>query len=332
MLTSLTNNQLSKGGTISFRQGFYAETTAWNLNGHSGYVISGAGNSGFGENPAGTQANGAGTLLVAKTTGMALIESAASPGWAPLGQTNGTVPVARTTIENMGLNGNGIAAFGINFASNEVGFADDVFQNLIFGCTENGPCFTTTPLNMDGLEDAFVSYVDIYNTCCSAVTTPDMHWKVPLGNIEIADSMFADYSISLNAQVISIIRTTLNGITLLAPQPTVQVLSVQLTSDYLNNLAGGFILNGNTVGSINIQAGTVRLGTVNTVTGGVLITGPGTVFTWSTCAASWQFDATSTYTSGAPTIGNPISCGNNHKFSGTPPVGFPFTPNGNNVF
>ena len=340
LLTTSVIPAMTSGGTISLRAGLFNVVTTIIIANQCGnlcelnMVIQGAGPGSWSfslTNP--TQFNG--TLLIAKTAGMTMLESTSSVGSVTCTAAAGCTGAPRirgVTIENLGLCSCSKAAIGINFAMAEVA-ALNRFVNLRLGGIINtaNSGFTTAAMILDGGEDTLVSSVffDGDGTPTTDGTNVlDLQWNAPLGNIQIIGSFFGGKtSLSWSAQTTTITGGTVTTLFHITDAGNPFQEALYLNGVYMGNPRAGAYgpgtiqLNGKTITTMRFASDFITTSSAQT-----FFSGTGTVDTYSFSGCTFQFVAgASLWNPGGATLTNARSNTDNWVSGGTTPTGFPFT-------
>lgn len=358
MFNSLRSSTPDKGFTLNLRAGYYAAVTTAIFNTACGNTnlcdtaISLTGTYGGVAEPGWTLGNG--TVIVAKTASMTMIE--AGP-WSPTvscgnsgcGATDcsGTFcpEISGNLIQNLMLNPNGLANVGIDFRMRETS-TNNRFLNIYTGTNIPKGGFKTVAMVLDGNEDSLVDngYFAGSGPGNSGANLVDLQWQVPLGNINIIHTLFGgNLSLTAWAQIISVTQSTINNLKILGTCAVCGTI-LDLTDDYLANGIGtpGIIqLNGQTIDVLHISGDTVGLS--STIS---LFSGTGTVknalYAWN----EWSWGAGTNWNPGGATLTHQVSDaavpptsgatspGTNHVRLGTAVqiTNFPFTIDANGNF
>jgi len=331
------------GGVIHFRaQQFSIVTTITILGNIPGTL--GTGNTAYGVNliiegsgSGGTAFNRGsgvnGTLLVAKTVGMTMMQtstSSSSVTCTPASGCTGAPSMSGFQLRDLGFDGNCKAAIGFDGRMHETAILNR-YTNLSFGSGCGTTTFTTA-LILDGEEDTYVDRLafDGAGTLGTGGAATDLQWQSLLGNVNVLNSFFGgQVNLLLSAQNVEIQASTLGSIKILQTAAATTGTVIHLSGNYLANIIGAGIiqLNGNTASVIRFDGNAIR--TTSTIP---LYAGAGTVQNAGFSGNTWAFGASSNWNAGGATLTKQVTAGDNHVVTGSAPTNFPFTIDGNGNF
>jgi len=328
---------LHRAGSVYMRGGYFSEVTSIIMsNGTPCYngaiVIQCSGFSLYGSGQGGTIPSSANaTMIVAKTSGMTMIKSTATPA-------SNAPSIWGTTLSNFQLVANNLATTGINLQMSEAGGSHNRIERITITefQSQQPNCVGgfTTGIIFDGSEDSVIDGVQISGDGqtgaghCSA--TVGIQWLDANGNVNIQNTLSnAATDLVTQAQTVSLVSDTIssikiNGLTRM----------VSIVNSYLCNTAPSALtrikLNGQTVENLEITGSCVELD--STVQN--FYSGTGTVSVFSSNSCDWNFPSgTNVWNSGGATLTKQVTNGANHVHTNTnPATGFPFTVDGNGNF
>jgi hypothetical protein len=310
---------MTGGGTINVRQGIFAAVTpaifSTTTQSFFSCGITLSGTTGQGSNIGGASPVN-GTVLVAKTNSMAVIEDTPTPGSSAPSLIG--CKIQDITCQLTGVT-NGVC---VDFRMHETR-TDNKFLHIGVDCQSATNCAAGTGLNIDGNEDSQVVDYNgggLYGTS----TSEDIHWFDVSGNVIIEDSAFT--IAFLGGQTVSITGSTISQLNI-----GTTTLSLSFVNDYLGNapavgLGGRVNLNAQTTYSLIFTG--CYISTTSTIP---MFVSAGTIKNTTFNSNSWAFGASSVWNSGG-TLTKQNTNGGNSVQSGTAPTGFPFSIDGNGNF
>ena len=344
-LWGCVETNMANGGQITLSQGFFSAVTpvviASNCNAAPAGKVCDAGitvlgsafSSGNNQSPSNGKLNG--TQIVAKTSGMTVMElttNSPSVTCSILGCTGGPI-VRNVLVGYLTINCNGFTnAIGMNMATSE-GSVHNNFEYVMFHAPGTGNTGCATNLINNGDEDGWVHNCIFENGNAISFggrAAIDLLWEVPQGNVNVVHSEFGgNINLEAWAQTIELVSSTLNSVKIMGTGPSGSGELLVFAESYLGNNQGSGIvqLNGFTVSVVQFDSDFIDLSSTQP-----LWVGSGTVTNWGVLGSTFKFESGALYSTGAPTITKSNTAGSNHVSNDSTPAGFPFTPDGNGNF
>lgn len=340
LINSITNaknpNTNGYGGLIQLGDGYFAEVTTIDMNPLCLSACYGTWNLfGAGMGVAyGPPVNG--TVIVAKTNGMTMIECTATPG-----------PTANTlqgeTFEHFGLEGNSLASVGIDCRGSEPGFFATHIERVRIRDGGHNPPLTFTGMKMDGNEDSELVYPVFDTNCCSVA----IEWAALIGEPQLigvdstgngVDLLTCGMHVHITGGNLGTVKisTSITGYTTNWCATGVGDLEVT-GGDWTNEgtalsyASSRVNLNGATIDQLSVTDTAITLNGQNPT---FMIAGSGTIVNSNWCGDAILVTGGGTWTTGSPTLTHQATCGTlsgtagyGNYITGTI-TGFPFTVTG----